>query len=158
MTFHLLSLPQEIRLAIYLQLLFVNPLTYHSDEWAYPEKLASKTPSPCMYEPVTPDENGSDDRGWCSRRHGGGGRRRRDKLPLLLSPYRPHGYIPTAFLQTCRQVYTECRMMPFRENEFVFARCHSSGVGPGLELTGKLSGEDTPKRPSSQKCSSGPPT
>lgn len=58
MTFHLLSLPQEIRPAIYLQILFVNPLTYHNDECAYPGKLASKPPSPCIYEPVTPDENG----------------------------------------------------------------------------------------------------
>ncbi|KAI0601565.1 hypothetical protein F4775DRAFT_402736 [Biscogniauxia sp. FL1348] len=46
----------------------------------------------------------------------------------LLSPYRPFCALPTALLQTSRQVYHECRGLPFQENEFVFANWFASGL------------------------------
>ncbi|KAI5865714.1 hypothetical protein GGS23DRAFT_616845 [Durotheca rogersii] len=46
----------------------------------------------------------------------------------LLSPWRPYCCIPTAVLQTSRQVYVESRCLPFLENEFVFVNWFSSGL------------------------------
>ncbi|KAK8034938.1 hypothetical protein PG993_009933 [Apiospora rasikravindrae] len=39
----------------------------------------------------------------------------------LLSPHRPWAAIPTAFLQTCRQVHAEARALALEENELDFA-------------------------------------
>ncbi|KAK3382980.1 hypothetical protein B0T24DRAFT_519066 [Lasiosphaeria ovina] len=46
----------------------------------------------------------------------------------LLSPHRPLCYVPTAVLQTCRQVYAEARATPFHGNEFIFSTWFSSGL------------------------------
>ncbi|KAL7620836.1 hypothetical protein AAE478_009834 [Parahypoxylon ruwenzoriense] len=48
--------------------------------------------------------------------------------PPLLSPWRPHCCIPTAVLQTSKQMYFETRQLPFLENEFVFVNWFSSGL------------------------------
>ncbi|KAK8058789.1 hypothetical protein PG994_009237 [Apiospora phragmitis] len=42
--------------------------------------------------------------------------------PPLLSPYRPWTVIPTALLQTCRQIHAEARALALEENEFDSAR------------------------------------
>ncbi|KAK4196923.1 hypothetical protein QBC40DRAFT_286524 [Triangularia verruculosa] len=117
MVFNFLALPKEIRLEIYTQLLFLHPVSYK--EWGAPGSQAPK-PSTCLFEPM-PDEHGNIPAG-----------------VKLLSPYRPHGYIPTALLQANRQVYEECRMVPFRENEFVFVRYFRSGVDLALEFVNKV--------------------
>ncbi|KAI1497663.1 hypothetical protein F5X99DRAFT_358961 [Biscogniauxia marginata] len=46
----------------------------------------------------------------------------------LLSPHRPFGRLPPALLTASRQIYHECRELPFEENEFVFANWFASGL------------------------------
>ncbi|KAB5567031.1 hypothetical protein GE09DRAFT_755049 [Coniochaeta sp. 2T2.1] len=41
---------------------------------------------------------------------------------------RPLGYIPSALLQTCRQIYHEARRQPFTTNEFVFTEWMTSAT------------------------------
>lgn len=53
----------------------------------------------------------------------------------LLSAHRPLCYIPTALLQTCRQVHAEACTIPFHENEFVFVNWFSSGLSSALAFT-----------------------
>ncbi|ORY59113.1 uncharacterized protein BCR38DRAFT_325823, partial [Pseudomassariella vexata] len=46
----------------------------------------------------------------------------------LSAPYRPFCGLPTALLQINKQIYYECRELPFRENEFAFVNTLSSGL------------------------------
>ncbi|KAI0007185.1 hypothetical protein F4779DRAFT_521380 [Xylariaceae sp. FL0662B] len=50
-----------------------------------------------------------------------------DPLPLL-SPYRPSCAMPTAILRVSKQVYYECRQIPFLANEFAFVGWFASGL------------------------------
>lgn len=50
----------------------------------------------------------------------------------LLSPHRPLCRMPTSFAQTCRQIYTEARMVPLHENEFVFLNWFTLGLSSAL--------------------------
>ncbi|KAI1487364.1 hypothetical protein F5X96DRAFT_672745 [Biscogniauxia mediterranea] len=52
----------------------------------------------------------------------------RARTRTLLPAYRPFCALPTALLQTSRQVYDECRGLPFEANEFVFANWFASGL------------------------------
>ncbi|KAH7027811.1 uncharacterized protein B0I36DRAFT_143778 [Microdochium trichocladiopsis] len=56
----------------------------------------------------------------------------------LLAPNRPSGKLPTALLLTSRAVYSECRTIPFQDNEFVFPMWLSSGLCLATSLTGRL--------------------
>ncbi|KAK0748022.1 hypothetical protein B0T21DRAFT_15060 [Apiosordaria backusii] len=109
MPFKFLALPTELRLEIYAQLLLIHPIPSRDD------------PGVCIYEPMPDDdENG-------------------ETKPdvKLLSPYRPHGYIPSAFQRACRQIYEECRVIPFQRNEFFWtARRHYDYLFWYLNLAG----------------------
>jgi len=61
----------------------------------------------------------------------------KDMVPLL-SPYRPVAYLPSALLRTSRQVYLECRTIPFQANEFVFITWFSSGLSAARGFVGAL--------------------
>jgi len=56
----------------------------------------------------------------------------------LLSPYRPVAYLPSALLCTGRQIYLECRTIPFQANEFVFITWFSSGLSAARGFAGAL--------------------
>ncbi|KAH9893088.1 hypothetical protein F4778DRAFT_772680 [Xylariomycetidae sp. FL2044] len=45
-----------------------------------------------------------------------------------LSPHRPFAGLPTALLLTNKQIYNECRELPFKLNEFVFVNWFASGL------------------------------
>ena len=53
-----------------------------------------------------------------------------------ITSYRPKGErqipskVPVRFLETCRQIYTEARMLPFAINKFLFDR---SGIESWIE-------------------------
>lgn len=49
----------------------------------------------------------------------------------LLSPHRPWAAIPTALLQTNRQIYAEAHTLTLQENEFDFARLSRTRTGAG---------------------------
>lgn len=48
---------------------------------------------------------------------------------------RPFCRIPTALLQTCRQVHAEARAIPFQANGFVFVNLLSTGLSSALAFT-----------------------
>ncbi|KAI1374288.1 hypothetical protein F4677DRAFT_175773 [Hypoxylon crocopeplum] len=50
------------------------------------------------------------------------------KASSLLSACRPHCCLPTDMLRTSKQIYHECRQLPFLENEFVFVNWFASGL------------------------------
>lgn len=53
----------------------------------------------------------------------------------LLDAERPSNRIPTALLQTSRQIYHEARTIPFHEGEQVFLNWFSSGLASALAFT-----------------------
>ncbi|KXX83220.1 hypothetical protein MMYC01_200248 [Madurella mycetomatis] len=53
---------------------------------------------------------------------------------------RPTGYIPSSLLRTCRQIYAEARLLPFRENEFVFVSWFFSGLSAARAFVKGLAG------------------
>jgi hypothetical protein len=126
-----MDLPTEIRLAIYDEVY----RDVRAESPFRPVELSRWYPSPkaCPYyvRPVLlPVESANDSDSTANEDEG-------DKIikeqrirawRKLLSPNRPVCYVPSALLQTCRQVYMEARMLPFAQSEFTFVNWFSSGV------------------------------
>ncbi|GAB1310199.1 hypothetical protein MFIFM68171_00409 [Madurella fahalii] len=53
---------------------------------------------------------------------------------------RPTGYVPSSLLRACRQIYSEARLVPFRENEFVFVSWFFSGLSAARAFVKGLAG------------------
>lgn len=108
----LARLPLEIRLQIYEYIHADHPITRRDLGGGLP----SSDPKPLNLKLVCPDTS---DR-------------------QLLPSDRPLAYIPSALLQTCRQIYCEARTIPLQHNEFVFTAsllftmCTPYGGGSGL--------------------------
>ncbi|KAF9772142.1 hypothetical protein IL306_010160 [Fusarium sp. DS 682] len=56
----------------------------------------------------------------------------------LLSPYRPLSGLPTSLLRTNLQIYSEARLLPFTQNEFVFVNWFASGLWAARAFTRAL--------------------
>ncbi|KAJ4261536.1 hypothetical protein NW762_006963 [Fusarium torreyae] len=119
-----MSLPLEIRLHIYHWLHLLCPVRHAQLAPWYP------TPVHCQYilQPVDPDdESGRAD-----------SKRKTEPELGLLSPYRPLSGLPTNLLRTNRQIYSEARLIPFTQNEFVFVNWFASGLWAARAFTRAL--------------------
>lgn len=119
-----LSLPLEIRLQIYHWLHLMCPVRHAQLAPWYP------TPVHCQYilqrvDPAASSEDTTSER---------------DKAPHrgLLSPYRPLSGLPTGLLRTNLQIYREARIIPFKQNEFVFVNWFASGLWAARAFTRAL--------------------
>ncbi|OLN81692.1 hypothetical protein CCHL11_06971 [Colletotrichum chlorophyti] len=110
-----MNLPLEIRLQIYGWVHILHPIQHAQLAPWYP------TPKHTEYflRPVRPAARGEDETS------AGCDHRDRDEL---LCPHRPLSGLPSALLCASRQVYAECRAIPFLVNEFVFVNWFSSGL------------------------------
>ncbi|KAH8899285.1 hypothetical protein GQ53DRAFT_741412 [Thozetella sp. PMI_491] len=137
----LLTLPFEIRLAIYKWILLLNPIDqsqlcswYPSPNYrAYFHQVARRPGgrfNTRIFEPLYSGEGaeeGHEDSSGCY-----------PPRPRLLSPFRPVGFISAALMRTCRQAYEETRLIPFHENEFLFASWFSSGLTAARLFVGRM--------------------
>lgn len=105
-----LDLPCEVRLQIYHWVHLTSPVRQ--------PQLAPWYPNP---NPTSNDDDDEDDDGLART--------------TTTKTRRPFCRIPTALLQTCRQVHAEARVIPFRANEFVFADLFSTGLSSALAFT-----------------------
>jgi hypothetical protein len=128
----LLNLPLEIREQIYGWIYLMHPIK--------PATLAPWYPTP-GYSSYHLQRVAAEIPNQNATRFGGAGRdriaRNCDKQHLL-SPYRPVCGFPSSFLRASRQIYQECRMIPFHQNEFVFVNWFSSGLWAARAFTKAL--------------------
>lgn len=119
-----LSLPLEIRLHIYHWLHLMCPVRHAQLAPWYP------TPVHCQYilQTVDTDTSSKEDKA---------NRDEQNDLGLL-SPYRPLSGLPTSLLRTNRQIYSEARLLPFTQNEFVFVNWFASGLWAARAFTRAL--------------------
>lgn len=129
-TFHLLDLPVEIRLQIYL---YLRPTlqvkhAHLSPTPAYPPPTTQVrflfALGPIGFPDLKPPGKGQPH---------GEQRQLISALPSRKRALTPRGgqgcgYIPSALQRSCKQVYEECRNIPWEENEFVFINWFCSGV------------------------------
>ncbi|KAK4463129.1 hypothetical protein QBC42DRAFT_223482 [Cladorrhinum samala] len=108
---NLLTIPPELRLKIYSHLLHLCPLPQPDLAPGYP----TPPPTPHLVAPLLPSRDGP-----------------------LLPAYRPQGYVPTSVLVSCKQIYYECRMIPFQQNEFVLPKFFASGLVPAEVMVRSL--------------------
>jgi hypothetical protein len=126
-----LSLPLEIRIQIYSNVLESNPARHAhlSPSPTYPEASSSALFLKAITVPVTEQFSDGIDVG------------KTDPQPfpsvsslILGSCFSPSlrgtgcGCIPTALLMTCKQVYEEARTLPWERNEYAFINWFCSGV------------------------------
>ncbi|OTA86675.1 hypothetical protein M434DRAFT_15770 [Hypoxylon sp. CO27-5] len=118
--FPFMELPLEIRLQVYRWLHLMNPirLTQFAPWYPIPVNRAyfvkAVTLPLCDADAkVIPDETP---------------RPIASAVGPLLSPCRPYCCMPSAVLQASKQIYYESRLLPFRENEFVFVNWFASGL------------------------------
>ncbi|KAH6692340.1 hypothetical protein F5X68DRAFT_57793 [Plectosphaerella plurivora] len=128
---NLLDLPLEIRLQIYNWLLLLGPLKHAQLAPWYP------TPTYSAYYVgfVKPSRPASD----CDDEAQKIKPASEQPAPKLLCPDRPICGLPTALLQSSRQIYEEARLLPFEQNEFVFVNWFSSGLWAARAFTRPLS-------------------
>ncbi|KAH7181816.1 hypothetical protein DER46DRAFT_65318 [Fusarium sp. MPI-SDFR-AT-0072] len=119
-----LSLPLEIRLHIYHWLHLMCPVRHAQLAPWYP------TPVHCQYILQTVDTDTSSKADKANRDE--------QKDLGLLSPYRPLSGLPTSLLRTNRQIYSEARLLPFTQNEFVFVNWFASGLWAARAFTRAL--------------------
>ncbi|KAL5619449.1 hypothetical protein FOVSG1_001671 [Fusarium oxysporum f. sp. vasinfectum] len=119
-----LSLPLEIRLHIYHWLHLMCPVRHAQLAPWYP------TPVHCQYILQTVDTGTSSKEDKANRDE--------QKDLGLLSPYRPLSGLPTSLLRTNRQIYSEARLLPFTQNEFVFVNWFASGLWAARAFTRAL--------------------
>ncbi|KAF4953844.1 hypothetical protein FGADI_5636 [Fusarium gaditjirri] len=119
-----LSLPLEIRLHIYHWLHLMCPVRHAQLAPWYP------TPVHCQYVLQTVDTEASSKEDKANRDE--------QKDLGLLSPYRPLSGLPTSLLRTNRQIYSEARLLPFTQNEFVFVNWFASGLWAARAFTRAL--------------------
>lgn len=125
----LLDLPCEIRLQVYHLVHISSPVKQ--------PQLAPWYPIPTckthIVQAVTlsQQDDDADDYGAASQYRDLGASTHAHTTKLL-PPHRPFCRIPTALLQTCRQVCAEARAIPFHANEFVFINWFSSGLASAL--------------------------
>lgn len=136
-----LDLPFEIRLQIYGWVHAMHPIQHAQLAPWYP----TPTYSAYYLKPVEA-EKGSRREGKSNRHkdherqetltttNAGASATEDDEEPLL-SPHRPLCGLPSALLRTSRQVYRECRTIPFQTNEFVFVNWFSSGLWAARAFT-----------------------
>ncbi|KAF5598484.1 hypothetical protein FPCIR_3047 [Fusarium pseudocircinatum] len=119
-----LSLPLEIRLNIYHWLHLMCPVRHAQLAPWYP------TPVHCQYilHRVDADTATKEDKT----------NRDEQKDLGLLSPFRPLSGLPTSLLRTNRQIYSEARLLPFTQNEFVFVNWFASGLWAARAFTRAL--------------------
>jgi hypothetical protein len=125
----LLDLPYELRLKIYHLVHLSSPVRPNLAPWSLiPQSRAH------IVEAVMTEEQGASSDDGDDNDHTKPGLRFRwlsgqqNSRLRLLSPHRPFCTMPRSLLQTCHQVYTEARMIPFHENEFVFLDWFVSGL------------------------------
>ncbi|KAF5628451.1 hypothetical protein F52700_8185 [Fusarium sp. NRRL 52700] len=123
-TLTFLLLPLEIRLNIYHWLHLMCPVRHAQLAPWYP------TPVHCQYilQTVGIDTATKED----------GAKLDEQKDLGLLSPYRPLSGLPTSLLRTNRQIYSEARLLPFTQNEFVFVNWFASGLWAARAFTRAL--------------------
>ena len=115
----LLTLPVEIRLQIYHWVYLMSPILQRD---LAPFLPAIKHSAYYVRRVVT-----AGDEDWPPTR---------TRPPLR--PDRPYSHMPSALLQSCRQVYDEARRVPFAGNEFVFPVWFTSGVEAARAVTRAL--------------------
>ncbi|KAL4727355.1 hypothetical protein ACLX1H_006265 [Fusarium chlamydosporum] len=119
-----LTLPLEVRLHIYHWLHLMCPVRHAQLAPWYP------TPVHCQYILQAVDtEAASENASSKSDKEADQG---------LLSPYRPLSGLPTDLLRTNRQIYSEARLVPFEQNEFVFVNWFASGLWAARAFTRSL--------------------
>ncbi len=115
---HLLRLPLKIRVMIYECILFANPFRRGQGVHVGVDQASRQVIyAECGEPEVDPikTETRPDTKGHVMIR--------RDRVPTVSAmflPFRPQGFIPSAVLTTCRQIYLEARSMPFNKNDFDF--------------------------------------
>ncbi|KAK1716088.1 hypothetical protein CaCOL14_009201 [Colletotrichum acutatum] len=117
---HLLGLPLEIRLQIYGWVHVAHPVEHAQLAPWYPNPIHRKIVK-AIGQPAGEENDSNKDQ--------------RSEEPSLLSPNRPISGIPSALLETNRQIYNECRSYPFHTNEFVFVNWFSSGLWAARAFT-----------------------
>jgi hypothetical protein len=124
-----LSLPLEVRLQIYSYILESNPAKHAhlSPPPTYPPATSSayflKAITTSLPSPENKLEGSTEPEPFPST-----------PQAVLTSSLPPTlkgtgcGYIPTALLRTCKQIYEEARMLPWEQNEYAFINWFCSGV------------------------------
>jgi hypothetical protein len=134
---YLLRLPLEVRMHIYEYLHMMNPA---------PSAKATTSPYPmpkprrCFLRPVRDvhEDTEEEEEGEDSEEESGD-ESTMTWSPLssaapspccadMIRPNRPASGLPTALLVSCKQIYDESRLVPMRDNEFVFVNWFSSGL------------------------------
>lgn len=127
----LLSLPLELRQAIYRWVHLMTPMRHAQLAPWYPVPV----PREYIMRPVVVEEEQSSQEPSAEVAQVEEPSFRRNQL---LSSKRPWSGIPTSLLQTNRQIYYEARQVPFLYNEFVFVNWFSSGIWAARALTRQL--------------------
>ncbi|KAK1480446.1 hypothetical protein CTAM01_14388 [Colletotrichum tamarilloi] len=138
---HLLGLPLEVRLQIYGWVHVAHPVEHAQLAPWYPNPIHSAY----FLRPVNPPGVETEDCavpgkivkaiGQPAGEEDDSDRDQKSEEPSLLSPNRPISGIPSALLETNRQIYNECRSYPFHTNEFVFVNWFSSGLWAARAFT-----------------------
>ncbi|OHE96688.1 hypothetical protein CORC01_08005 [Colletotrichum orchidophilum] len=138
---HLLGLPLEIRLQIYGWIHAAHPVQHAQLAPWYPNPIHSVY----FLGPVNPPGVETEDLAvpgkivtvidGPAREYNHSNSNQKHEEPPLLSPNRPISGIPSALLGTNRQIYNECRCLPFHANEFVFVNWFSSGLWAARAFT-----------------------
>ncbi|KAK1690102.1 hypothetical protein BDP55DRAFT_649667 [Colletotrichum godetiae] len=138
---HLLGLPLEIRLQIYGWVHAAHPVEHAQLAPWYPNPIHSAY----FLRPVNPPGMETEDRTVSGKivkvvgeplgEEDGSSKDQKNEESSLLSPNRPISGIPSALLETNRQIYNECRSFPFHTNEFVFVNWFSSGLWAARAFT-----------------------
>ncbi|KAI1077316.1 hypothetical protein F5B20DRAFT_592890 [Whalleya microplaca] len=145
-TFPFMDLPLEIRLQVYRWLYLMNPIKlFHVGPW-YPAPIQSVYPLRAVTADmgIEPPSHAASIMESKTRTPGtttGTSKHLSPAKPApLLSPYRPCCAIPAALLRANKQVYHECRRIPFHDNEFVFMSWFTSGLWAAHSLLKGLEG------------------
>lgn len=123
-----LSLPIEIRLLVYHWLHLMSPVRHAQLAPWYPSPVHSQYRLRRV-KPMSYPEDDSEE-----TLHGDSA----TKVEKLLSPYRPLSALPTNLLRANSQIYHETRLLPFKQNEFVFVNWFASGLWAAYAFTRAL--------------------